>query len=166
MEFKILEKMFERENPSSVFEMGSAVGGLLLDIERKYPNIKVGGIDNHKSDHSNVKEIFKDSKDNFILGDAWNIPWAIPDNSYDIVFTVGFFTVIKSKPAKVIKEMMRIAKDKIILAENHGPYDGSNIAAERVRVTRDYKQILNSLKIRYEIVEGDEGKTIFKCKKQ
>lgn len=154
MEYKILERMFQDESPTSVFEMGTGAGGLLGDLKSKYPDLKVAGIDNHKGDHETVKKMFPDGE--FIYQDAWNTPWNVPDKAYDIVFTVGFFTVVDRDPTPVLKEMLRIGK-KIILAELTG--DSKYTEEDKVRVGRDYlKYLENPIVINY-----SPEKTIYIC---
>ena len=153
--YPIIERMFKDEEYNSVFEVGSAVGGLFEGLHGKF-----GGIDIHENDNKTIKKLFPKYAKNFILGDAWSIPWPIPDNYYDIVFTVGFFTVIDRDPLPVIKEMQRIGK-KVIMAENYGD-ESKLISGDFVRVIRDYKKLLP--KAKFETFSDD--KTIIWLTKQ
>lgn len=153
--YPIIERMFKDETYSSVFEVGSAVGGLFQGLQGTF-----GGIDVHKEDNKTIKQIYPEFADNFILRDAWDVPWPIPDNAYDIVFTVGFFTVIDRDPMPVIKEMQRIGK-KVIMAENHGE-ESKNVSDSYVRVIRDYKKLLPNAKFE----KFSDDKTIIWLTKQ
>ena len=173
--------MFKDEKPQSIFEVGVS-GGILFKEYAEINGIKVlGGIDIDK--RSKFPENFPNSE--FILHDANEIPWPIKDNSYDIVFTVGTLLTLPN-PYTVIKEMLRVCKDKIIIAENQDDnetdygmaHSSSTNDYYRLddkieqpvdpylwRVSRDYRKVFKKLGKKYEIVEGCGGKTIFKCKK-
>ena len=65
MEYKIIEVMFEGENPKSVFEMGSAAGLFLVDLQKKYGDIIVGGNDIRRLDILEAKKNFPKYQYNF-----------------------------------------------------------------------------------------------------
>lgn len=163
MKYEIVEKVFERENPKSIFEVGCANGSLLKDYydTRK---VIVGGLDINPV--QNAKETFPEYANNFIQFNATQDNWPIPDNSYDIVFTIGTLILIEN-PLPIIKEMLRIAKDKIILAESHSEIEkientGGDRQYYRYRYIRDYKKLLpNAI-----ITPGDSSKHIIKCQKK
>lgn len=181
MGYEIIFRMFEGETPQSIFEVGVS-GGILFKEYCEVNSIKkVGGMDIDK--RAKFPENFPDSE--FILWDAKKIPWPMKDNAYDIVFTVGTLLLIPN-PYPVIKEMLRVCKDKIIFAENQDDkQDDYGIANDSQkseyykmeehttqpdnvylwRISRDYKKVFDKLGKKYEIVEGCDGKTIFKCKK-
>lgn len=172
MEFPILEKMFDGENPDSVFEIGCANGGLLADIKTKYPNLKVAGMDISRSIEGS-KERFPEYAHCFFTGDI-NEPWLVKEKSVDIVFSVGVL-MYQFDPILALQEMFRVAKDKVILAEYHHPaisafgqltepYFGGNKI--QMGIIRNYIPILKNLNIPMDIfvMDSGEGKTIIKCK--
>lgn len=171
MEYKILEKMFEGENPKSVFEIGVGGGGLLKEVSDHFGGIEMGGIDISKVRMENLKNL----KGEFLLHDL-NDPWPVPDNSFDIVFSVGVLMYIFD-PGFVLKEMFRVAKEKIILAEYHHselnkfglltqPFQD---AQGRVHhgIIRNYLDILKDIRkeTSVQIIDSGQGKTIIKCQK-
>ena len=168
MEYKILEEMFTDENPKSVFEIGCANGGLLTDLMTKYPNLEVGGMD-----VSRCISQCESLRGNFYREDL-NDPWPVKDNSYDIVFSVGVLMYM-FEPLSVLREMFRVAKDKVILAEYHhsevdlcGQLTKGYINKGKIQtgIIRDYISLLSLLKIPMSVTyqESSVGKTIIKCK--
>lgn len=182
MTYEVIEKMFADEIPKSIFEVGCGNGGLFSDYAND-KGLTVGGMDVNLS---GAVLTFPAQKDNFILHNAENVPWPIPSESYDIVFTVGTLLLIPD-PFPVLKEMMRICKDKIIIAEVHGEdfdeygegtnfvksgirkfYDGARQSPDYYdyRITRNYYKVFKKLGWEFEECESGGGKSIFKCKKQ
>lgn len=181
MEYEIIFRMFEDEKPESIFEVGVSGGMLFKEYAGTHDIKVVGGMDINPNSQFPVN--FPDSE--FKVHDATKVPWPIESNSYDIVFTVGTLLCLPN-PYPVIKEMLRICKDKIIIAENQNDSESDygtahssskneyyildDIIDQPVdpyewRVSRDYKKVFEKLGKQYEIVEGCGGKTIFKCKK-
>lgn len=117
MEYKILEKMFEGEKPTSVFEFGCANGGLLKDLAQSFPGLVVGGADMNQTDLERAKLLHPQHKDNFLYHNV-NDLLPIPSDSYDIVFGVGILMYVLN-PQVAIEEAIRIAKKKVIFAEFH-----------------------------------------------
>jgi ubiquinone/menaquinone biosynthesis C-methylase UbiE len=194
----LVEKMFEGENPSSIFEVGCAQGLLwkeyydrktatnsTKDAQYDRSKLVVGGIDIDQRNIPGAKENYPDYADNFILGDITKSKILVPDKSYDIVFTIGTLLLIPD-PYPIIKEMLRICKKKIIIAEfqndsmsDYGiAYDTFTGAAIQMtkntvqpnsvyslRIERDYKKVFKKMWKKIEIVGTESGKTIIKCKK-
>lgn len=177
MEYEIIGKMFGDENPKSIFEVGCASGRL---FESYVGDKIVGGLD---FEVDQAKKLYPLQAQNFIVWNATEIPWPVKSKSYDIVFTVGTLLLIPN-PFPVIKEMLRIAKDKIILAESHderfdeygnainvvtqdsNQLNGSSKQAGNfynMRITRDYKKVFQKLNKEIEISDGVGLKTIIKC---
>ena len=171
MEFKILEEAFKGEEFDSIFEIGCANGGLLADIRKEYPNAVVGGMDISRSIQGS-KDRFPDCSDKFVQGDITE-EWPYADKSYDIVFSVGVLMYIFD-PLKVIREMCRVAKKKLILIEYHhiavgpcGQLVQGYIEGDKMQtgIIRNYMALFQILKIPMEInfIETNIGKTIIKC---
>lgn len=171
MKYQIVEKVFEGENPKSIFEVGCANGMLLEDYALEHEVI-VGGLEISAPSIQNCKERFKTYKDNFYTGDA-QLPFLIPDNSFDIVYTIGTLILIPN-PFPTIKEMLRIAKVKIILAEPHdegldeyGAYGDvpqpDNYTG--IRIPRNYIKVFEKLNLPMTLEDSGLGKWIIKCVK-
>lgn len=168
MEYKILEKMFEGENPKSVFEIGVGGGGLLKDVSDHFGCTDVGGIDISRVRMQNLTNTFPGKE--FLVHDL-NDPWPVPDNSFDIVFSVGVLMYI-FEPIPVIQEMLRVAKDKIILAEYHTEDVDEYGGLAKIKlpdrmstgIGRNYIKLFETLGKNI-TTEPCEGKTIIKCLK-
>lgn len=172
MEYKILEKMFEGETPESVFEIGVGGGGLLKDISDSYGGLRVGGVDISKVRMANLKNIFPNQE--FLVHDL-NDPWPVPDNSYDIVFSVGVLMYIFD-PIPVVKEMFRVSKHKVIITEfHHGELDQFGVLTKPFRdktqtyhgIIRNYIDVIRGAGYLGDITifQSNEGKSILKCLK-
>ncbi len=181
MGYEIINLMFKDEKPGSIFEFGVA-GGILFKEYAQANGINiVAGMDINPNSKFPIN--FPDSK--FIVHDGNIMPWPIEDNTYDIVFTVGTI-MLTPNPFPIIKEMLRICKDKIILAESqdetkdawgisqnflNGEFEKINentkppVWEYALRINRDYKKVFKILNKDIEILEGCGGKTIIKCKK-
>lgn len=167
MQFKVLEEMFKGENPESIFEIGCGGAGLLKDVSDHYGGIRVGGIDTSKVRMENSKNLFPDIQ--FIVHDL-NDPWPVPDNSFDIVFSVCTLGYIFN-PFPVVQEMFRVARDKVILAEYHSNNTDEYgfllkaIMPDRTEtlIARDYRKLLKDKNLQF--FNSESGKTIIKCRK-
>ena len=166
----IIDLMFENEQPKSVFEVGCSASTFLLEFSTER-NVIVGGLDIDNSNYKTSIDRLPKYKDNFYLHDACKVPWPIPSKTYDIVFTVGTLLLIPD-PFPVIKEMMRLAKHKIILAEFdddeldvYGFYGKvpQPIPWKEMRIARSYRKVFQELNISCEIIPGILGKTFIKC---
>lgn len=163
MKYPILEKLFEGENPNSIFEVGCGVGGFLEDY-RTLKGVAVGGIELNAKDLNEAKEKFPQYVENFILGDA-NQPWPI-DRKYDIVFSIGTL-ILMPYPQTCLKEMLRIGK-KVIIAEPHGQ-ERYGVVQDKIyqygyqyRCEHDYVEQFARLGVKIKIGETYLGKTIIK----
>ena len=168
MKHEILTRMFANETPQSIFEIGCGGTALLKDISDHYGGIRVGGIDISKVRMENAKNVFPGVE--FLVHDL-NDPWPIPDNSYDIVFSVGVLMYM-FYPEAVIREMLRVAKDKIIIAEYHNKNTDEYGALLKVimgekthtGICRNYEALFHKLGLPI-TMEITNDKTIIKCQK-
>lgn len=115
--YPVIDQIFKDEKPESIFEIGCASGKLLQYARSLYGDIKVGGLDILGTGIKEAKELFPEQADNFILHNIYE-PWPIEDSSYDIVFSVSTLMYLYN-PREPIREMMRVAKKKIIVSEYH-----------------------------------------------
>ena len=185
MEFEIIKKVFENENPSSIFEVGCTAGMLFKSYyDESNEELIVGGLDFFPVEAA--KGIYPKCAENFFQWDATKTPYPIADNSFDIVFTIGTLLLIPD-PYPVIKEMLRICKDKIIIAEQQDwQCDDYGISTHLItgdtpeqqkegmlqpvdfnytRIKRDYEKVFKKLGLKIDIKETYIDKTIIKCKK-
>lgn len=164
--------MFKGESPKSVFEIGVGGGGLLKDVSDHYGGLKVGGIDISKVRMQNLKNNFPGQE--FLLHDL-NDPWPVPDKSYDIVFSVGVLMYIFD-PIPILREMFRVAKDKVIITEYHddsldmfGQLTGPFKEGDKIHqgIKRNYIALLKELgfDIEVQIISRGSDKTTIKCRK-
>jgi ubiquinone/menaquinone biosynthesis C-methylase UbiE len=184
MAFEIVDRMFKGENPSSIFEVGVCAGSLFKPYHEERKGLIVGGVDIHPV--TTAKEVYPECADNFYQFDVTEGNWPISDNSYDIVFTIGTLLTMPN-PFPTLKEMLRIAKDKIIIAEHHSEkFDEYGqltdirtgdtpklVTAEDTqmgnynysRCIRNYIKVFEKLGREYSLTDFYLDKTIFKCKK-
>lgn len=106
----------------NALEIGCASGPNLYNLAQKYPKVKFYGIDISRKAIETGKDIFKKEKiDNVFL----SISGAerlkdFKDKSIDLVFTDAVLIYIgPDKIESAIKEMIRVAKKKILLFEWH-----------------------------------------------
>ena len=170
MEYEIISKMFSGESPESVFEIGCASGRLMEQLQ-----CTKGGMDISRVGIAEARQLYPKDEANF---HHWNLlePWPIEDNSFDIVFSVGVLMYIFD-PATVMKEMFRVAKNKVILAEYHHPeLDKYGVLIKpftdaegkiHTGIIRNYLDILREIRVKTEVQVIDSGanKTILKCTK-
>lgn len=170
MAYEIITKIFEGENPESVFEIGCASGKLMGQL-----TARKGGMDISAQGIKEAKELYPQDKDNFVFGNLLE-PWPFPDNSFDIVFSVGVLMYIFD-PKPVMREMFRVAKNKVILTEyHHEELDKYGVLTKPFSdaegkihhgIIRNYLDLLRELGIKIEvnILYTGAGKTIIKCQK-
>lgn len=171
MKYPILEKMFEGENPKSVFEIGCAGGPFLEELREHYGDIEVGGMDIMESDLNSAIDKFPEYIFNFSVHNLVEVPWEIGDKEYDTVFCIGVLMYI-FEPEKVIRECLRIGK-KFVFAEFHNgsldEYGGLTKVTQGERVvgvgiTRNYCELLKKMGIKYQVKQYDPPfKTIIVC---
>jgi len=116
-----LLKKIERFSPfSSVLEIGCNCGPNLYSIGKRFPNVKIIGVDINSMAVQRGNELLaKEGVSNvkLLVGKAYDLK-QFPDRSFDIVFSKAVLSHIgPSKIKKVLEEMARVAKRTIILAE-------------------------------------------------
>ncbi len=93
---------------AKILEVGCGSGRFLEFLEKKrYKNLY--GIDSSNEMISIAK---KRTKAKIMTGNAYKIPFA--NDSFDVVFSVHLLMHL-SKPKKALDEMLRVAKDKVII---------------------------------------------------
>lgn len=163
----MLDALFSGESYDSLYEVGCASGWYLTHAR---PDVIRGGIDIDESNIAVVKKKFPRDAHNFIHFDGRKANWPVQDKSYDIVFTVGTLLIMPD-PLNAMREMLRIAKKKIIIAELHrigadmsnGYVDAFPKDVRDIRITRDYVEAFKLLRLQPQITDEVLGKTIFKC---
>ena len=136
------------EKFDSILELGCGYGCNLFAINNLYPDVKCYGIDTDSTriKTANKRIIDEDVKNVIaVYGDATNID--IPDNSYDIVFTYALLIYLNDDLVeKIIGNMMRIARKKIILIELHSEKSNNNDGTQRY--SRNYSELLYKLGVK------------------
>ena len=105
----------------SVLDVGSGTGRCLHYLKKKFPNIKVIGIEPSPE----LRKIGHDagiSPDELIDGNALNIDFA--DNSFDIVCEFGVLHHIK-QPRAAISEMLRVSRRGVFISDDNHFAKGS-----------------------------------------
>jgi SAM-dependent methyltransferase len=164
----LLEKI-KKINPDRVLEFGCGSGANLLAIAEKFPSIKeIFGIDINK-DAVKIGNLLLAgrgySNARIIFGNV-GVLSKIADKSYDLVFSDAVLIYIAADDIqKVVSEMIRIAKKKIILIERHsenksarGEYDGNLWTRNYRNLLREIGQSAEFTKISSEIWGGDWGR--------
>lgn len=161
----IIEEIFRGEKPKSIFEIGCAAGWLMKPYTDVHPGIKVGGIDTTPGDIDGARVNFPNGE--FFLQDA-NLPWPLKDKSYDIVFTVGLFTMIPGGEG-AIREALRVGK-KVIFAEMHDESKGAegfdistSMWPNQQRYSRNYYKTMEQFGIKPTITQILVDKWIIRC---
>lgn len=128
---------------SSILEIGSNSGPNLYLLAKKFPNVKISGIDINpmavqKGNEWFVQEGISNIK--LFVGKADKLD-QFPDKTFDIVFTDAVLIYIgPDKIAQVITEMTRVAKKAIILLEWHCEKKGANISGLGMHYLGHYKR--------------------------
>lgn len=118
----LLEKIKNFQPFLSVLEIGCGWGPNLILLAKQFPKAEIKGIDiNPLSVEEGNKYLKKEGISNveLLVGKADELQ-AIPDKSFDIVFTDALLIYIgPDKIMKVVKEMIRITRRALILIEWH-----------------------------------------------
>lgn len=124
----------------SVLELGCGFGENIMALEKTFSGKKIVGIDIMPT---RVEIARKNTNAEIILGDINDLS-QFEDKSFDIVFTNALFIMIEPKTVeKTIKEMVRIAKKKIILVECQSEDRFSEVYAGRLAA--NYKELFAEL---------------------
>ena len=154
--FYFMCSIIEKLNIKSVLDVGAGTGRVILDLHKKYPGLRVTGIEP-------VAELREQGynkgvlKNDLIEGDGKKIEF--PENQYDLVCAFGILHHI-DKPEQVIKEMIRVSKYAIFISDSNNFGQGGKLG-------RFVKQAINALGLwssynyirtkgkKYQISEGD-----------
>jgi len=141
---KQLMDSLKNESFNNILEMGCGEAYNLIVIKEKYPNVEVCGVD---IDHNKIEFgktlIEKNNKQINLIESSADNTENIEDKSFDIVFTYALTTMVDNDlTKKIIENMIRIAKNKIIMIELDGEFwkSGNN-----KRFSRDYEKIFNDM---------------------
>lgn len=163
----LIEKIASYMPLDSILEIGCGSGPNLILLAKKFPNVKIKGLDINqraievgngwfsREDISNVK---------LLIGKADELS-QFQDKSFDIVLTDATLIYIgPDKIKKVASEMERIAKKAIILVEHHSEEESAFGIYNKGNWLRNYKKLFQSFgsqiratKIPPEIWGGDWG---------
>lgn len=137
---------------SSALEFGCNCGPNLYLLAKKYPRIELTGIDINASAIEKGKQLFASEGIDTVklITGGINDLKQFPDNSFDVVFTDAVLIYIgKDVIENVVKEMLRIARKGLVLAERHvSGKKNQNRARLGIRSLgfwhRDYSALLES----------------------
>ncbi len=165
---KILVDAISKYFPfESILEIGCASGPNLYLLAKKFPGVKLYGIDISKKAVKTGNEFLKKENINNIFlssGKAEGLK-RFQDKSIDVIFT--YAVLIYEGPDKInfiIKEILRVAKKAIILCEQH---QDSSSSFYQDHWIHNYKSLfskfiseekIKTIKIPIEIWTGDWGK--------
>ncbi len=119
---KLLIEKISNYSPSSILEIGSNCGPNLYLIAKKFPNVKIKGIDINPMAVKMGNELLKKegiTNVELSIGKAGELNQFL-DKSFDVIFTDATLIYIgPDKIKKVIKDMIRIASKALVLLEWH-----------------------------------------------
>jgi len=145
----LLLAMIDHFECTSVLDVGSGTGRCLHYVKKKFPNIKIIGIEPSPE----LRKIGHDagiSEDELIDGNALNLDFA--DSTFDIVCEFGVLHHIKH-PRAAISEMLRVSRRGIFISDDNHFAKGSS-------ANRIIKRVLKKLglwKIAYWLRTGGKG---------
>jgi ubiquinone/menaquinone biosynthesis C-methylase UbiE len=154
--FYFMCSMIEKLNIKSVLDVGAGTGRLIINLHKKYPGLRVTGIEPvaELREQGYNKGILKND---LIHGDGREMEF--PENQFDLVCAFGILHHI-DKPGQVIKEMIRVSKYAIFISDSNNFGQGGKLG-------RFIKQSINALGLwsaynyirtkgkKYQISEGD-----------
>lgn len=112
-------------SPTSILEIGSNCGPNLYQLAKKFPNVKIVGIDINEIAVQKGNEWFKQegiSNVKLLVSRADELK-QFPDKSFDVVFTWAVLLLVgPDKIEEVMKEMFRITRTKLLLLEYFDEY--------------------------------------------
>ena len=108
---------------NSVLEIGSKGGRNLRMIAKSFPDVKLVGIDISSEAVKNGNELFKkEGLNNVTLFEGHADRLDFNDKSFDLVFSFAVLIYIDPKKIhKVLSEMIRVAKKRVLILEWHDP---------------------------------------------
>jgi len=144
----LLEKVSAFYPFRNLLEIGCNCGPNLCLIAKKFPKVKIAGIDINPKAIGKGKQLFASegiSNVSMSVGKADRLEH-FPDNSFDIVFTDAVLIYIgPDKIKKVLQEMMRVTRRSLLLLErfevNGKDPQGLGIYSQGLWI-RDYVRLL------------------------
>jgi ubiquinone/menaquinone biosynthesis C-methylase UbiE len=132
--FHFMCSMIEKLNIKSVLDIGAGTGRVISDLHRKYPGLRVTGMEPVAGlrEQGYKKGILQND---LIEGNGKDI--GFPEDQYDMVCAFGILHHV-DKPEQVIREMIRVSKYAIFISDSNNFGQGS-------RFQRMVKQTINAL---------------------
>ena len=132
----------------SVFEAGCGFGWNLKRLKEEFPSARVGGIDFSETQLANAGIYLRGHEMELHRADATTMP--MPDNHFDVGFTVGvFMNIHPSKINAALREMIRVCKRYIIHVEYDQNHTTPELREKRAFktniVSHDYQELYKSL---------------------
>ena len=155
----------EREILLSLIRRGSSLLDVACGTGRhvrffKTHKINAIGLDASKEMIRYAKSI---SNDRYIIGDAHSLPFK--DHSFDYVTCLGN-SIGSLMAEKAIKEMLRVARIKVIVEFRHGGKIEKRLVGNHSYFVKTWTEeevglLLKNFKVKYEIIKGQELTTTY-----
>ena len=146
---KFLVEKINAFQPESILEIGCGYGPNLFWLAKKIPNAKIKGIDINSLAIRLGRELFKkeELKNVELLEKKADELSEFRDKEFDVVLTDALLICIgPDKIKKVIRELARISRKGIIMAEWHTPEGIKEIYDPHIGVwRRNYKILLSEI---------------------
>ncbi len=129
---------------ANILEVGCNAGRILNYLNSKGYN-SLTGIEIGSKAEKVMQEHFPEaySVTTFITGHAYDELKRLPTSYYDLVYCKGVLVNIAPKYNSIFKEMARVSKSYILIAENEGSYNAYPRDFEKMFKKAGYKQILH-----------------------
>lgn len=154
--FYFMCSIIEKLNIKSVLDVGAGTGRVIIDLQKKYPYLRIVGIEPVAALR---EQGYKKGILNNVLIDGDGKKIDFPEKHFDLVCAFGILHHI-DKPDIVIREMLRVSVMAIFISD-------SNNFGQGDRILRFVKQAINALGLwnaynfirtkgkKYQISEGD-----------
>ncbi len=96
------------QESSKICDFGCGLGNLLIDINKKFPDAEITGIEISDDQYKNALNECKD-KENITIKKESVLKNSLPDNFFDITYCRYLLEHVNS-PVEVVKEMLRVTK--------------------------------------------------------
>ena len=126
--FSEIYYFLNKNNVSSVLEIGSGTGILLNELKENFPNIQFSGIDPNISGFHNLKTVIsKLNKDGYnIKVESTGVEKYSSDKKFDLIFSINVFEHVEDQVQYLLKTHQLLNKNglNIILCPNYDfPYE-------------------------------------------
>ncbi|MCB9358488.1 class I SAM-dependent methyltransferase [Candidatus Woesearchaeota archaeon] len=144
---KILIDGISKLKPGSVLEIGCNCGPNLSLLRKKYPKVKLTGIDINPEAIQHGRNLFREDKNTDLIVGKADVMKRFEDNSFDVVFSDAVLIYIgPDKIDSILCEMLRISKKGIVLLEWQDSNIGPKGEQHNNLWVRDYRKLFKKYK--------------------